>query len=95
MITRSNVYILASKDNELEPYIQKDVTIIDGDIALSTCGKEWNFHRFTGKLKDGTPVIDLDKTLGFDVVLDFEEKDVDIAWLMKASLLEIIRKFSK
>ncbi|MGG3694305.1 hypothetical protein [Heyndrickxia ginsengihumi] len=95
LITRSNVFIKSTYDDELEPAVEENVVIIDGDLMLLIIGHEWSFHKFTGKLDDGTPVVDLDLSEQFEVTFSFDKEEVDLEWLMSATFLEIIRKYSK
>lgn len=95
MITRSNLLVKNSSHEELqEEYLESDVIVINNEYALDIEGDEWEFRKFTGKSKTGVPIIDLDKCLRFTAVFHFP-KDVDLEWLMSATLLQIIRRYSK
>ncbi|NYV68836.1 hypothetical protein HYI36_26580 [Bacillus sp. Gen3] len=94
LVKRSNVLTKGSLNDELKPRIEKDAIIIDGDFLLERNDPEWTFYKFTDKLSDGTPVVDLDLAERFDAVFYLPE-NVDLEWLMSATLLEIIQRYSK
>ncbi|MFE4812785.1 hypothetical protein ACFQ9Y_16850 [Peribacillus simplex] len=87
-----NIYVIAT-DDECWENETKDYPIFADKWAVEVSEGLLNFRKITGKLADGTPVLDLATCSRFEVVWDKGIPDLD--WLRGATFLEAIEILAK
>ncbi|PJN90594.1 hypothetical protein [Bacillus sp. mrc49] len=95
VIQKAPVYFENPTDPDWGEDIIVNAYVIGEDWTIEISPESWTFRKVTGRLADGTPKVDLEATSYINIGLDYEAEEVDLNWLMSASLMEIVEKLAK
>ncbi|AZV45183.1 hypothetical protein BAOM_4604 [Peribacillus asahii] len=88
------VYVLATGDPDWQN-IMADYKPFGGGWVVAVNEEYLSFYKLTGKLADGTPVLDIGTCERFDVYWRHGLNEPDFDWLIGATFIEAIEKLKR